>query len=778
MRRVQRARRDSGPTVSLFPFLAVLLCTMGMLIMLLVVISRDTATGEAAAADADPLFSEAALRGLTEEKPASLKAEPTEPQAAEMPPGESKEGLSVEDEKLYAQFREANGEIDPDELETERESAEWFLSELRGVRDRTRDELSAERARLAEAETEVNNLVSELVELNRQAAALSRKSEPEDATLQKEIDAKAEEIAELNRRIEELRKKADEAGEKQTYAILPYRGKTGTFRRPIYVECDENGIRLMPERVQFVPEDFLVAKYPGNPFDAGLRAARQYFIETGEGSAENEPYPLLILKPESAQTYYIAKSALASWGGEFGYEFVESDAEIEYPRPDPELRRRVEEQVAMARARLAGPIAALLNELEANGKEARLIEPDGESVRESVRAGSGGDLASQLGPYARLDSPGADSGEAGGESGMPTGLYHGGTASGSYGNAGAPGTPLTGTAESAAEGTFPAGNKGYLSAPFGESYTSDVGIGTGGLAAGAQNNPLPGAGTTPLVSDEELLADSAEEMTGGNPAGAENALPELATAGNGKSAGGAIANTPADTGEPVLSDGEKFRNASDAAESASSEPGLFAQGDTPYGVPAAETPTTPFAELSAAETGKKSEGAPVDPRQTVGNTAFLSGNRGEAAPSADGADSTVRSGEKPSDTNDAPKAPRVKAERDKREINLAAEFKKPTQTAIERPITVICEEGNVIFPAQAGIRNVRQLPLRDDADQQEILKSIVAIVRGWHAAGRNMYWSPWIRIQTAPGGEETAGRLDTLMRSQRVRVERIDGGAP
>ena len=72
MRRARRPGGDGGPAVTLFPFLAVLLCTMGMLIMLLVVISRDTAAGEtAAAADADPLFSDAAMRDLTEEKPAA-----------------------------------------------------------------------------------------------------------------------------------------------------------------------------------------------------------------------------------------------------------------------------------------------------------------------------------------------------------------------------------------------------------------------------------------------------------------------------------------------------------------------------------------------------------------------------------------------------------------------------------------------------------------------------------------------------------------------------------
>ena len=91
---------------------------------------------------------------------------------------------------------------------------------------------------------------------------------------------------------------------------------------------------------------------------------------------------------------------------------------------------------------------------------------------------------------------------------------------------------------------------------------------------------------------------------------------------------------------------------------------------------------------------------------------------------------------------------------------------------------MICKEDAVVFPTQAGVRGARQIPLRNDGDRQGILKEVVAIVHGWHAAGRNMYWSPWIRIQTAPGGEETAARLETLMRSQRVRVERLDREAP
>ncbi|MBR6480992.1 MAG: hypothetical protein IKT12_04760, partial [Thermoguttaceae bacterium] len=293
-----------------------------------------------------------------------------------------------------------------------------------------------------------------------------------------------------------------------------------------------------------------------------------------------------------------------------------------------------------------------------------------------------------------------------------------------------------------------------IPAPSGDSFAAQAGTASDGSAA-----------PSPMVSDEELLGEPSDGTAFGAPAAPEgeaekSALPE--------------GNVPAESS--ANADGTTL-SAAVSAGSAGGEPSLFAQGDAPYTAPAA-APTTPFAELSAETSGEKGGGASIDPRQTVGNTTFLSGNQGEAAPSADGVDAAAGSGGRPADAKDAPKEPRVKAERDKREINLAEELKKPTQTSIERPITVICKEDAVVFPTQAGVRGVREIPLRNDGDRQGILKEVVAIVHGWHAAGRNMYWSPWIRIQTAPGGEETAARLETLMRSQRVRVERLDREAP
>jgi hypothetical protein len=51
---MSRARPVDGPTISLFPFLAVLLCTMGALLVLLVLFSRSAKEGGQAEAEHQP----------------------------------------------------------------------------------------------------------------------------------------------------------------------------------------------------------------------------------------------------------------------------------------------------------------------------------------------------------------------------------------------------------------------------------------------------------------------------------------------------------------------------------------------------------------------------------------------------------------------------------------------------------------------------------------------------------------------------------------------------
>ncbi|MGI5831521.1 MAG: hypothetical protein ACOX6D_03180 [Thermoguttaceae bacterium] len=787
----RRSRRDQGPTVSLFPFLAVLLCTMGMLIMLLVLIGRDTADREMVVAQEarsnDPLFSEEVLAELGDKQ-----ATATTPTEEALSPSEA-EQLSSEDEQLYEEYMRTYGAMDPDEIDSQLESAEWFLNELKGVRERTETELTEERARLAEAEAAIAKLVAEIIELNEQALSLSEEipSEEDADGLRQEIDTKAEEIVNLNRQIEELREKAKNDETKPTYAILPYRGKSGTFRRPLYIECDENGIRLMPERVQFIPEDFLVAKYPGNPFDAGLRAARQYYIEKGEGSRDNEPYPLLILKPESAQQYYIARAALASWGGDFGYEFVEGDAEIDYPRPDPELKRRVEEQVAMARVRLAGPIAVLLNELEANGNYVRFDTDDGEGAISGEGSGNrseggwGGDagesFASRLGPHVRLESPGTGPTAGSYERGPSEGIAPENNGSGKDGGYRA--APVDGN--HAASGLTAGGGADALDPseihmPEGPADAVDVGqLAAMGLPPEEKIGIFP-SGQEPLLGPETSTDRNALAAQAPTPASAPDGVSsELTDENLPPPTKIAFTEDGINPEETESSGSEQSLPAATAADGGT----IYAQGDRPYtAFPTAGEAVTLFAEATPkSEVPTSDPNAPaIDPRETVGNTTFRNGAAGSKTPAPEGAESVSADAlQRENDPGkNVPKEPKVKAQRDKRAINLAEEMKKPSQTSIERPVTVVCGADTVLFPAQAGNRDPKTLAFRSSEDEQAILETIVACVRGWRAAGKDMYWSPWVRIKVESGGDETARRLSNLMRSQRVRVEQIGGEEP
>jgi hypothetical protein len=133
---------------------------------------------------------------------------------------------------------------------------------------------------------------------------------------------------------------------------VPYQGRNGTDRRPIYIECRENLIVLQPEGVELTPRDFVGQFGPGNPLAAAVRAKSEYLArQAPPGAARTEPYPLMLVRPEGVAAYYAARAALDSWGSDFGYELIGSDWRLKFPEPDPQLARLTREVVADARTR-------------------------------------------------------------------------------------------------------------------------------------------------------------------------------------------------------------------------------------------------------------------------------------------------------------------------------------------------------------------------------------------------------------------------------------------
>jgi len=297
----ERIRQQGTAGVSLFPFLAVLICTMGALILLLVVIARQ-ARIEAA---------QSAILQTSEKQ---------------------------------------------DRLETERRLVQERISRLKASREKTQSQLAEARLQLGRIEDDAQNLRDRLASL--EAAWAELESLQSDGTrrqqeLQAELLRLKTKIAATQQQLAEAQRAA--AGRRRSYAVVPYQGPNETHRRPIYLECRADAVVLQPEGIVFTESDFAGPLGPGNPLDVALRATRQHLAGQREIDSETsgEPYPLLLVRPDGIEAYYAARAAMQSWAADFGYELIGQDWKLDFQPPDPRLAELLSQVVDAARARQA-----------------------------------------------------------------------------------------------------------------------------------------------------------------------------------------------------------------------------------------------------------------------------------------------------------------------------------------------------------------------------------------------------------------------------------------
>lgn len=291
MRRSRAARPT--PSMSLFPFLAVLICTMGVLIVLLVLVTRE----------------------------ANMQAE-------------AKAQEQAEDRDLREQ-----------KLQEELDRESFRSSMLADLQPGLQERLNDARLRRSHLEDQIRELEAQADKLQTQIAAFIQ--QPSDDSL---IESQ-QQLADLKQQIEQAELELQSAQElvqhrQRSYAVVPYPGPNGTTRRPIYLECSSEGIRMQPHDIVFTSRELHKPVLAGNPLDAALLAVREYWAKYG---LENEePYPLLIVRPDGAAAYAMAREAMKSWDSEFGYELVDSGITLEFPGEDPELERHLRDVVQAA----------------------------------------------------------------------------------------------------------------------------------------------------------------------------------------------------------------------------------------------------------------------------------------------------------------------------------------------------------------------------------------------------------------------------------------------
>jgi len=404
--------------VTLFPFLAVLVCAMGALIFLLLVTTRRIRQQTLADMQVQEVVEEPAQEAITE-TPAEPVATPViaatdelrdaptvavveEPEPSE-PPAVIPERDPRDDEPLLPLLA-----ADPVPEETGPSPEELRLAQieewerLRQLRDEELAQLQAEWENRIRALTEQRDrLVRELraaesaiatetqrLESVRQTVASmdeqrSRISEQWDQIRQAR-SALLEERVRLSREIDdaerELRQmQARQAAAAQKFRIVPYDGQSGTTRRPIVIECRPDGLTFASEQITLTGEDLSGFPPSRNPLLAGANALYRYWsMKASLDRDEDKPYILLVVRPEGTIAYYVARKLLEPLEAAVGYELVGSDQQFEWPESDPAaeaLCREAIEQLLDQRRVLARrlsdgryPIAGPLNFVGRNGE--------------------------------------------------------------------------------------------------------------------------------------------------------------------------------------------------------------------------------------------------------------------------------------------------------------------------------------------------------------------------------------------------------------------------
>jgi hypothetical protein len=282
--------------VSTFPFLAVLLCAMGSLILLLLVLDRRARV----VARARSLQTAGLVAAQAEQAAAAHRAEWERRRQL------LHQQIASEDQEVRVQIGAVDRQL---------QGAIQSLQQQQARHGQAQDVLEKERARLADWAKQLSTRRAELAQTEEKAEA----SLTERQRLSAELEL-------MERTLDEL--KALRLRQLQTRSIVPYRGKQGDGRKPLYVECAVDGL-------VFYPEHTAVRLSRIRPDEVRNEIDRRLARRASEsGTSPGNPYILLLVRPDGITAYYRTLEVLKALQVEFGYEFIERDWVLDFPEDD------------------------------------------------------------------------------------------------------------------------------------------------------------------------------------------------------------------------------------------------------------------------------------------------------------------------------------------------------------------------------------------------------------------------------------------------------------
>ncbi len=209
---------------------------------------------------------------------------------------------------------------------------------LKRQRDSQAAELTAAQQQLAAAKQNLDLHLKNMTAIQQDHEKL-RTEDRAFITARKKLLLK---IREAEKHLNELQQRQATAPSK--FAFVPYDGRQGTARRPIFIECTANGIRFWPENVSLGPNQLEGFTEGYNPLLAGVQALTNHWKRAAtlsDGEAVGDPYVMLVVRPEGSIAYYLARKFLTEWKDSYGYELIEDDFDWHIPQADPNAKQEL-----------------------------------------------------------------------------------------------------------------------------------------------------------------------------------------------------------------------------------------------------------------------------------------------------------------------------------------------------------------------------------------------------------------------------------------------------
>ena len=302
---MSRLRKNlNQPSVSLFPFLAVLICTLGVLIVMLVLAVKSAEV-------------------------AKEQVQATEDQVAAAKIEEAQQRLALE------KFRS--------------ESIHQLRSDVLARLSNSRQNRSYLQQDITDADKKVE-ATKKRIDLLKRSLDSADKDNPAETDqaeirrLKNAIEQLKQQIAKAKKSLDVQRKISAKQGPSR-FSLVPHQGSGGTFRRPIFLECLDNEIRLQPFGIRLSKQDFATPIQAGNPLDVALLTIQEHWQQLNVSGEHGSPYPLIVVRPDGAETFVLARRAMKSWTDEFGYELVDAKKELDFGEPDDLLVAKVNDVV-------------------------------------------------------------------------------------------------------------------------------------------------------------------------------------------------------------------------------------------------------------------------------------------------------------------------------------------------------------------------------------------------------------------------------------------------